>query len=229
MSRRFALSLLGTILSASLILVGCSISPSGKELLLEDFAQAYSAEFCSKLYTCCDTAELTDLQGSNYTDETTCTTYFAGLTGQYLVTPMQTAITADRGDYNAKTAASCLDAYIDRGCAGAAENDLGALQGACEDFYVGLQAADAACDSSLECVDGYYCASDVCTAFAAQDAACTAGETICAAGLYCDGSNCVARLSSGNQCLSNAQCQAGLVCDSVSGECTQPDPICDGQ
>ncbi len=50
MSHRFTLSLLGTILSASFILVACG--GSDKELLLGDFAQAYSAEFCSKLYTC---------------------------------------------------------------------------------------------------------------------------------------------------------------------------------
>ena len=224
-------------MTLGLAAVSCG-GDSDKELLIGDFAQAYSAEFCSKLYTCCDEGELADLQGTSYSDEASCTTYFAGLTQQYIVSNMQAAITAGRGEYNAKTAASCLDAYMDRGCVGAAQNDLSALQGACEDFYVGLQVTDGECDNALECSDGHYCADGVCTLFAVEDAECVAGETICEADLFCDGSNCVPRLADSTQCVSDSQfvvyshCQSGLVCDVTAGECAQPvidEQICDGQ
>ncbi|MBN2494234.1 MAG: hypothetical protein JXR96_06565 [Deltaproteobacteria bacterium] len=213
-------------LASLLVCTVLACGGSDKELLITDFAHDFSAAFCAKLYTCCTDAELEDIQGDNFTDEASCTTVFTTFVGTYIVTPMQSAITAERGEYDAKKAAKCLDEYTGRGCTGST-GDFSSLLDTCEDFYVGLQATDAECASSLECVEGHMCHEDVCKQFLSSGAECTPDGLACDVGLYCDGANCTARKAATESCTSTTECQAGLIC--LQDECTQPDPVCDGR
>ncbi len=144
----------------------------------------------------------------------------------------------------AKQSASCLaqvgETYADEhaeGCIKAvekaysdaklslAEVQLLALATApCDRLFKGPRNKDQSCTSTQDCdtLSGFRCIGEQPTCQIPVEVAgggrCAAADTVCAAGLYCNGQNCVARVPLGQACLSEP-CEESLICH--AGTCSR--------
>jgi len=201
---------------------------SGGSLTLDELAAEMAGAVCAKAYQCCNTTEIEDFQGTNFTDEASCQVFYAGGIETYLVTLMRNAVADGTGTYDAGNAKKCLDAYASLGCSGS--NDPEDFFSNCTNPYTGLQTTDEACKNVMECVEKHSCPTDtkVCTAFLKLNDTCETGTYVyCEAGLYCDGSNCVALKAKDADCAANTECSTGK-CDDSTYKCVDIDPVCTG-
>jgi len=80
--------------------------------------------------------------------------------------------------------------------------------------------------TSTQCAPGYSCQNDLCVAQAftilGVGGDCSASETVCDTGLYCNGGTCAARGAAGTSCTSADQCLEGQRCPPSSGVCAAP-------
>jgi hypothetical protein len=225
MTRKLTLILSTAIFMLPLVLAGCGSSGNGEELLLADLSAATSEAWCAKIYECCTDDELLDF---TFTSEAECKTDVAATLTQYWVTPMQNAITASRGEYDAAKAHKCLKAFQALGCVGT--NDPQAFFDNCTSPWTAKQAVDQDCASQFECVEGTYCSQTTskCVTPAAQNEACTPDQDpYCEIELYCDGANCVTRKAANETCTDDAECALGTGC--IQGTCTAVEPKCTGR
>lgn len=115
----------------------------------------------------------------------------------------------------------------------ACEDQLGDLDGACGEMWVGLAAEGAACGpgiDSLVCEAGTSCVLDLsfcgtCEATVPVGAAC--GEARCADGASCVGGTCVADARPGEPCDEAQPCAIGTWCE--EGLCVAPEIVGAGE
>ncbi len=198
---------------------GCRCErPQVSELAIDEFASAFSEAFCKQLMRCCKAEEITDLGGSRFSDEKTCLRYHEGLTRQYLIAPLQRAVSEGRARYRPDRAASCLALARRPGCTG--WTDLNAIFESCPDLFEGARAAGEPCQSALDCPNEHACLKSgeakSCVALLLQDAACRPGEEPgCRTDLFCDEESlrCAARKAAGSPCRGYGECKPGLACE----------------
>jgi hypothetical protein len=198
---------------------------NGDELLLTDLSTAVSEAWCAKAYECCTDDELANF---TFTTEEECKTEVAATLTQYWVTPMQNAVTADRGEYDAGKAHKCLEAFEGLGCVGT--NNPQDFFDNCSTPWIPKQTADQDCASQFECVEGIYCSAttDKCVTPAAVNDTCTPDQDpYCEMELYCDGTNCVTRKAATDACTDDGECELGLEC--TQGTCSAIEPTCTGR
>ncbi|NMB76223.1 MAG: hypothetical protein GYA21_13970 [Myxococcales bacterium] len=205
-----------------------------QQLPLPDFAMGFAEAACQNLLDCCDPTELAQIQNGQWTDLASCVNTYSGILSQYVITPMQSAVSAGRGQYDATKAGACLSAFRALECTG--QNDLVAFFNTCEHFYVGLQGADAVCQSSLDCADYFVCvkaagqSEGVCKHLLDKGATCEVNvQPACMPDYYCDATTqkCEDRKPENAACGGN-ECQAGLTCGD-NDLCSKPAPVCDGK
>lgn len=197
----------------------------GEELLLTDLSATIGEAWCAKAYQCCTDDEL---QNFTFANEDECKTDVAATVTQYWVTPMQAAITAGRGEYDAVKAGKCLKAFNALGCVGT--NNPQDFFDHCSSPWTAKQTADQDCASQFECVQGTYCSQTTskCVTPAAENETCTPDQDpYCEIELYCDGNNCVTRKSAGETCTDDGECELGTDC--AQGTCTAIEPTCTGR
>lgn len=147
-------------------------------------------------------------------------------------------------DCRAAQSAACLDQlpddFIDRGVAScisavrrayddadltAAELDIVLrFRGPCSDIILASESGetcgiDADCESALSCVfkdeTNGTCEDPV---IIEPGFSCSEPEEACEAGFYCDGRNCIAALTEGDECSNDSQCGSDMYCDDVCTE-----------
>ncbi|RME28142.1 MAG: hypothetical protein D6806_03395 [Deltaproteobacteria bacterium] len=218
-------------LAVALVAIGCGGSGGGgSEVTIDQLAGKMAAAYCAKAYQCCNQEELAQLQGEDFTDEASCTTYYTSLIEQFLVTPMRSAIDAGRGSYDAAKAGKCIDAFEALGCTGS--NDPNTFFDNCETPYVGLQGEGAECANNLECQSGLYCSSGkTCSAYLSSGETCGGNsEPYCGQGLYCDTgtTTCTQMKNVGDDCTSAVECST-FNCDDTTHKCVERPQVCTGQ
>lgn len=129
--------------------------------------------------------------------------------------------------YDSSNAKDCIDAvksaYKDAKLTRAEVDVLELKSGACAELFVGTKGKGDACSSSAECdtVGGYRCIGDSPTCQIPTEVSgggkCTDPASVCAAGFYCDGTNCIQAVAEGQSCV-NEPCVEDLIC--LAGTCT---------
>lgn len=202
---------------------------SGGAPNIDDACASFAAALCEHVETCAPF-----VFGVTYGDQATCQ--------ERLGVRCKEPTTLDGANIVAADIEACTDAYAARSCedvfagppaicrvagdkangatCSAAAQCLGSLcerpaEGECGECATILNEGDPCAAAPERCDDGLFCnASDVCEAYAASGAACSA-EKPCKAGLSCDAGTCGALEPEG------ADCSLGQVCDiTVGGFCS---------
>lgn len=126
--------------------------------------------------------------------------------------------------YSPSAARACLDALEANPCT---LTNNGAAAVACQDVWQGTQPAGGACSLNEECGVDQFCAFNMACPGACQ-ARRTSGQTCveerhCAAGLTCTDGMCVAPPMAGVACEGLGGCSLGLICS--GGQCRQSSEV----
>ena len=221
-SRRIGTAVAAILLP--LVLAGCG-NGDVDEMQLADLSGGAAIVWCSWAFECCTEEELQDF---SFDTETECRTIMTAGMAQILVEPLQDAVSAGRGEYDAEKALKCLEAAQDMGCTGT--NNPEDFFKNCSSPWTPKQTAGQDCATLYECVPETYCNTDtnLCVTPAAETEACTPDQhPHCSAGLYCDFTSCQKRKAADADCLSDGECELGLEC--TQGKCTPPEPKCTGR
>lgn len=215
------------------LLVGCGGGGSGGgPIPIDNLASEISQASCSKIFECCNSAEVMQqfmnitYNGQPVTTEMQCEGLTNGLFAQYLIPEYKASIAAGRITYDGSAARGCIDAFVNLGC-GPYSQLSGAMSVSCDTPFIRPAVGDGgACSQSYECT-GDFCDG----ATSSADGTCkpkpTAGQSCtgtCAPGLYCSGT-CQPLLANGASCTGSEQCASGNCAGST---CADRAPRCDG-
>jgi hypothetical protein len=232
---RTATALLATSLS-----LGCGGDDGpggGGNLSLDELGDTLGDITCTKIFECCNEAEIMDMFGGLNPPITTfeeCVEFYDGFVTALLLGPAADAV--DRGTliYDGELAADCFAAFEAASCEEVdGFNSGGAAVPECEDIFEGQLADGETCVTDLECVSGT-CDGDslngdpgVCATPPGEGEPCETFD--CADGFYCDDSGgegvCAPAQADGAGCSFDDDCQSDN-CD--QGTCMPRAPECTG-
>lgn len=153
------------------------------------------------------------------------------------------AIARSRATFDDAKAQACVAMLKEKQLAQSSETDTLFQHPPCDRLLVGLQPEGQACRFSIECKEGLSCVGyqvgidGVCKKPPAVGQACTPQlygtvyndaaaqphHPPCAAGAYCDGKTCQAKVAAGKGCSKSDACSGGLSC--VEGKCGARAPV----
>jgi hypothetical protein len=204
-----------------LLVVGCGDGGSSGPIARANYARESAATFCAKAYSCCNMAELTELElRDGFTGEAECVEVVAAQFADSV------ALTSPSVDFDADAAGDCRDEAEGASCS---QFFSGAeVTPACDRVYSGTLADGATCEIDQECASAY-CAFDfeasenVCATLPGAGAAC---EFRCEDGLACIDGMCSDLLANGAECMSDLDCESGYCATTCADRPTST--TCDG-
>lgn len=177
---------------------------------VDDMPAKVAATVCTKVYDCCQAAELPS--GSAFApDEATCeTTLKTNLSGK--VNGLKAEEDRGRLTYHGDRLAECLARWQGATCETLKSNATSSFP-PCDDYVQPRVEAGLNCRLDESCIGGHCSgqsldADGVCVGFVAEGRSCAAAP--CGLGLYCDSSKvCQAVKPEGSACNSNGECASG--------------------
>lgn len=195
--------------------VACSDSPSEEALTREGFCQRWATQACSDaVVSACQAA---DAPSCRLQQQEFC----AGLVPS---------------DFSARHAEECLSsvgkAYADADLTSTELRTVLELGAPCNRIVVGPSGNGDACSRNSDCdgANGFECvikgAEGTCQKpeIVAAGLKCSAPQEVCGEGFYCNGDNCIAGKSVGQDCLHDSECGTSGTC-STDGICVARLPV----
>jgi hypothetical protein len=224
------------------LLAGCG---GGGSVSVDNLGTELASVSCSKMFECCDSAEIMDqfanvtVDGQPITTEEQCESFAGGFLGTFLTQEYNASIAAGRIEYDGEAARSCLDQMANLSC-GAYAMVTGNTGVACDTPFITPKVADGGgCTQSYECISGN-CEGATNDGDTSTDGTCmpmpTAGQPCdfhCADGLYCSYDStageeiCQPIRANGEDCNLDEECQSDN-CDNSTLTCTAKPQVCDG-
>ena len=233
-----------------LLLVAACGGGSNGNVPLDQLGQKLAATTCTKIFQCCNAAEIMQqFKDVNppITTEAQCEQYYGGLLSALVVPDYQASVAAGRITYDGDAAGACLDAIGSLSCSQYTATSNSALPTsvtACMQLTTPRVASGGACTQGYECTTNNCVGATVMPGGMNQDGMCedlpAAGQPCdfnCQTGLYCGvpqgGSSevCIAQHADGASCQADDECTSGT-CTGASGSgggtCGAAQPVCTG-
>jgi len=216
-----------------LAVAACSEDPPGNQVNLQTAATEIAAVQCERVFECCDAEEVGRLFQSVDNVET-CAPVVENYVTTFVLPALEDALQRGAISVDESKRSACLASFRVTACESFVPSpnlNMFATPD-CQPWIQPRLEVSGFCQEDLECISGF-CARDAgtmegtCKQAPAQGELCILGR--CASSFYCADQSCLPRLSTGDACSKNDECESNNCVDGMNGRvCGTRPTACQG-